>query len=168
VMPTFFCNQLVALQELDDQISIEVYKGMLVAVFSDGTMLFTKTIADMEPSDFKRVVQKYIGNGDFKSYPIPDTFDMAIERALLVQFADKSKSTEFSVVNKKLTIQTNAQGNSTDEMTYSGEDVTFMIDPSRIKKITPITTQMALLPDVMVLSDDTLDFLHLIAHIGAK
>jgi len=164
IMPTFFCNQLVSLANGSD-VSVEIRTGSLIAVFADGAMLFTKTIPDLDPMDFPRVINIYLDADNGKTLEIPKGFDQAIERALLVQTSENFKTTSATVEGNKLLLESISKfGEVRDELVYEGEDVKFRIDPSRIKRILQVTNRMALLPNVMLLTDDNQDFIHLIAH----
>jgi DNA polymerase III sliding clamp (beta) subunit (PCNA family) len=165
IMPTFFCNQILSLVKGTEAVEIEIYAGSLVAIFADGTLLFTKTIADLEPMDFPKVIDKYMDTDSGKTLDIPDVFDQSIERALLIQSAEPNKTTLVTVENKKLVLESVSKyGESRDEMSYAGDDVQFKIDSAKVKRVTPVTTKMSLLPKVLVLSDDNQEFIHLIAH----
>ena len=167
IMPSFFCNQLVVLANGSD-VSVEIHAGALLAVFADGAMLFTKTIPDLEPMNFANVIKKYLGTKVVNTYDIPKEFNQSVERALLVQSSEGFKSTSVTVEDNKLFLETiSKSGEARDEMSYSGEDVKFKIDPSRVKRILPITSRISLLPDVLLLTDDNQDFIHLIAHCSS-
>ena len=165
IMPTFFCNQLLSLANGSEDIEVEIYAGSLLAIFADGTLLFTKIIPDLEAMDFPTVISRYLDADGGKTFDIPDVFDKAIERALLVQASESFKITNATVANRKLLLESVSKfGEARDEMSYNGEDVKFKIEPSRVKRISQITSKMALLPNVMLLTDEHQDFIHLIAH----
>jgi len=165
IIPTFFCNQLLSLAESDKNIHVEIYTGSLLAIFGDGTLLFTKTLADLQPMDFPSVIGRYLSADGCKTFDIPDVFEQAIERALLIQAAESFKNTTATVANRKLLLESVSKfGEARDEMSYNGEDVNFRIDPSRVKRISQAVSKMALLPNVMLFTSDDESYIHLVAH----
>ena len=165
IMPTFFCNQLLSLANGSEAVGIEIYTGSLLATFADGAMLFTKTIPDLEAMDFPSVIGRYLSTDGCKTFDIPDVFEQAIERALLIQAAESFKNTTATVANRKLLLESVSKfGEARDEMSYNGEDVKFRIDPSRVKRISQAVSKMALLPNVMLFTSDDESYIHLVAH----
>lgn len=164
IMPTFFCEQLLVLAKGSTDIVVEIHNGALVADFGNGSLLFTKMLADIEPKAFETVISRFLEES-YSAYNIPDLFDQSFDRALLMQEEEIVRDTIVTVEDKKLTLNSRSKvGEAFDVMAYDGEDIKFHIDPALVKRISSVTSKIALLPKVMVLSDDKEDFIHLIAH----
>ena len=164
-LPTFFCNQLLALANTSDGVKIEIHPGALIAVFSDGTLLFTKSPNDTEPSDFEKVIGRFVNYENLSFHEIPDLFDSSFERAILVQANEMPRRTRMTLDADTLTLASYSKsGEAFDEMQFRGEYIKFNIDPMFVKRVLPITSQISLLPRVVALSDADQNFLHLIAH----
>lgn len=165
ILPTLFCQQLLALSKLTLDIEIGIYNGALIARFEDKAVLFTKTLVDVKPINFMDVVLRYINPTHLILHDMPDEFEQSIERAVLVQEDVDYKNTTMVVSNKKLTIESiSKQGEVTDDMSYAGDNAEFTIDPSLVKRVLEITSKVAMLRKVMVLADEDENFLHLISH----
>lgn len=165
ILPTFFCEQLLALSTGSNDAVIEVHDGALVADFGGGSLLFTKMIDDVQPKAFEDVINRYIENGYLPTHGIPDLFNQGFERAMLIQETEAVRDTEVNVEDGKLTLLSSSKtGEAFDTMLYDGDDIKFHIDPTSVKRISFVTSKIALLPKVMVFTDDDEDFIHLIAH----
>jgi DNA polymerase III sliding clamp (beta) subunit (PCNA family) len=168
IMPTFFCEQLLSMARVCEDVKIETYTGALLAVFSDGSMLFTKTLVDLKPMAFAEVFKKYVETDEVTTLTIPEAFEQSFERAVLVQSAEPQFSTSVSVVSKKMTLKsTSKSGEAEDVMSLSASDCAFYINPASVKRMLAVTSKIAMLPKVVLLTDDKQEFMHLVAHCSA-
>jgi DNA polymerase III sliding clamp (beta) subunit (PCNA family) len=165
IMPTMFCQQLVALSKRYGSAEIETYAGALVARFGCEAILFTKTLVDMQPMPFDTIIGKYADEDKLKLINTPDIFHESFERAVLVQENELSKSTDVIIENGKLLLESQSnKGEVADEMQYAGDSMHFTIDPSLVKRVASMADKIAILRRVMVFMDKDQNYLHLIAH----
>ena len=167
IMPTFFCNQLLALSKafIDEEIVIGLPKGAICASFGGQAMLFTKLLVDLEPMDFSRILSKYIQGANIdEAVDIPNGFESALDRALLILSAEMDKATKITVEDGKMKLfSSSGQGESSDNLTFDHEDVPpFLADPALVSRASKICRKMIPLEKVMLMTDGA--FLHLIAH----
>ncbi len=173
ILPTFFCEQLIGLAKnyKEELAVLSLLPDGLLAYFGDFANLFTKTLVDLEPLDFPRIVEKHCKPGPGLKDDlcvIPDSFDGALNRALLVLGGEVDKSTKFECTDDSITMTTTASmGDSTDTMPFSGASKTindFLVDPQLLARAARVCTSMAFFPKVVVLADADANFLHLVAH----
>ena len=167
ILPTFFCEQLLSMARVCEDMKIEIYNGALLAVFSDGSTLFTKTIIDLEPMTFAEVFSKYCDKSEaFKRLlEIPEKFEASFERAVIIQSDEPQQSTSVTVAGNRLTLRSVSKaGEIEDVMTFSAVDSFCDITPAYVKRMLPVTSKVALMPSVMVLTDDKQELIHLIAY----
>lgn len=177
ILPTFFCEQLVVLAKAFSEapIVLRVLAGALLVTFGTEAQLFTKTVVDVEPLDFDRILKKNVELSKIKDLvaPIPDSFDSSFGRALLVLSQEVDKVTTVSWDGKRIKLKSSSQaGDSDDVLPFDGPEgladpVEFHIDPSLVIRASKACTHMALQPKVLVLSDEAGKFVHLIAHCSA-
>lgn len=169
ILPRFFCEQLISLAKAFPQASLDlvIYLGGLAVEVDEGdAVLFTKTPVDVEPLDFSRIVGKHL-KGDVKAQlsVIPDAFDGALQRGLLVLNAEPIKSTAVTVRGGRLTMRsTSSLGDSDDDMTFDGDDVEIRFDPVFVARGAKACSLIGLTPQVTVLANTEGTFVHLIAH----
>lgn len=169
ILPTFFCTQLVALAKAfpDEQITVEVHAGAFKALIGEQAVLFTKQLVDSEPMNFGSIVAKYLEGEELSEVlvPIPDGFEAAFNRALLVLEDQLDKSTKISCKSGRVKLfSSSGRGEATDSLNSPKHpDVDgFHADPALVNRASKLCTKMALLPKVMVMADG--EFSHLIAH----
>lgn len=167
IMPAFFCNQLLALSKafIDEDIIIGLPAGAICATFGGQAMLFTKLLVDLEPMDFSRIMGKYLqGVSADGAVDIPNGFESALDRALLILSTEMDKATKISVENGKMNLfSSSGQGESSDSLTFDYEDTaTFLADPALVSRASKICRKVALIDKVMLLADGP--FTHLVAH----
>lgn len=172
ILPTFFCEQMLSLwKAISPEKGVELWQldGALSAVIGPNAELITKTLVDVEPMDFQKVMDKFLGDGAItKSLKdIPTSFDSAMGRALLVLGGEMDKATHITSTDGEslLLSSTAPTGTSDDELEFvcrKGTD--FYVDPSMVSRGLKGCDRMALLPKVLVLSALDGAFLHLIAH----
>jgi hypothetical protein len=156
----------------DDDVDLEVYAGALRATFGKKASLFTRTLADLEPMDFQRIIAKYLKIGEVKKNlgRIPDAFDAAWNRALLVLQSEADKATLVDGGKGKVLLESkSALGEATDELEYEGAEPKnqFHVDPTMVVRAAKICGSIAFYDRVLVLATDDATFIHLISHCSA-
>lgn len=173
IMPTFFCEQLVALTRAfaDKEAVMVLLSGALLVEWGKSAKLFTKTVNDLVPLDFPRLMKKYFKIESLKQQlsVIPDSFDAALGRGLLVLSGELDKSTKITVTGNSLQLSsTSAMGDSDDSMTFTGDEPApgepFFVDPSLILRASKVCGLIGFLPKVVVMADPDVTFVHLVAH----
>lgn len=175
ILPTFFCEQLVSLHKAfpDEKITLSVLSGALLAEFELAAMLFTKSPIDIEPLNFVKVISKYIDkpNAPPGLMKIPDAFDGAFGRALLVLANETDKTTKVSPSpeGRLLLSSTSSMGDADDEieLTAATTLTEFLVDPALVVRASKTCSKMAFYKKTMLLADDDATFLHLIAHCSS-
>lgn len=168
IMPTFFCQQLLALAKAfpDEPVEIDIRTESLVAVIGEQATLFTKLLVDVEPMNFSHIINRHLEGEDLSDLlmDIPDGFDSAFDRALLILSGDIDKATKLSVKDGRLKLYSSSQnGESSDTLILKVPDTEAIhVDPSLVSRSSKICRKIALLPKVMVMADG--GFTHLIAH----
>jgi hypothetical protein len=185
ILPTPFCEQLIALTRAfpDLETSLFLLPGALLAEFGrEGSeaSLFTKTVADVEPLDFAKIIKKHIDVGrlDKTLAKIPKEFDAAFSRQLLVLGAEQDKVTKVSyspppdgskddgVISLRSTSQV---GESNETFSFDGPSnaFSFHVDPALVVRGSKLCDRMALGERVLVMAGDQDRFIHIIAHVSA-
>lgn len=181
ILPVFFCEQLVALAKAfpKAEVEVEMHAGALVAYFFDAddneqAVLFQKTLVDLEPLDFPAILSKHLKLAGIvdKLDPIPDAFDAAFSRALLVLGTEVDKSTKITPADGVLRLLSTSQiGEASDSITFDGNEdgaqEPFFVDPLLVTRACKVCTHLALFPRVLVMANEKATFLHLIAHCSA-
>ncbi len=174
IMPTFFCEQLVALTRAfaDKEVEMQLLDGALLVFWGTSAKLFTKTVNDLVPLDFPRLMSKYCKMESLKKQLsiIPDSFDAALGRALLVLSGEVDKSTKITVTDGFLKLSsTSSMGDSDDSMKFetNADDSigdSFFVDPSLILRASKVCGLVGFMPKVVIMSDPDVTFVHLVAH----
>ena len=172
ILPTFFCEQAVGLAKTfkDEKPLLVLQDSGLLIEFGKSASLFTKTLVDLEPLDFPRIVEKHCKLSGLKDQlePIPDGFDGALGRAMLVLSGEVDKVTKITMSDAGMKLNSSsAMGDSDDSMPFDGQDAPeepFYIDPGLLARAAKVCASMALLPKVVVLTDSDAQFVHLVAH----
>jgi DNA polymerase III sliding clamp (beta) subunit (PCNA family) len=174
ILPTFFCEQMAILAKTfkDEPMVLVAMPGGLLVEFGESARLFTKTLVDLEPLDFPRIIERHCKLGGLKSQlrEIPTAFDGALNRALLVLSNEVDKSTKFTVTQKALTmVTTSTMGDSDDSMEHKPDpelfpDDDFFVDPALLARASKACVQIAFMDKVIVMADTDSKFIHLVAH----
>ena len=175
ILPKFFCEQLVALAKSfsGEPVELDVHAGSLVASFGEAAQLFTKQLVDLEPMEFDTILQKYkvdalVGE---VAVTIPDDFDAAFNRALLVLGNEPDKITKVTLAGGKMKLlSTSSAGEASDTFTYDDPDgpaEPFFVDPVLVARASKACSKVAALDQVLVLGNNDLTFVHMIAHCTA-
>lgn len=174
ILPTFFCEQLVSLAAAykDEKVVLSVHPGALTAEFGDEAKLLTKTLVEREPADFPAMFKKHVKLDNLKKelVPIPDAFDAALSRALLVLEGVIDKVTTVSINKSDFRLSSTAPaGNADDKLPFDG-DIDFgapeeiHLDPALVARASKACGLMGFLPKALVLSDKEAQFVHLVAY----
>jgi len=177
ILPTFFCHQLLALMKafphLENEVTLFLYPGALLAAFGDQggeALLFTKTIADVEPLDFDKMLKRHVNIKDLgKLSKIPDAFDAAFGRQLLVLGNEGDKMTRVTYDDGIAKLHSvSATGESNESFTFKGPEnsIEFYVDPTYVVRGSKLCDRMAFGNKVLILASGT-SFVHLIAHVSA-
>jgi DNA polymerase III sliding clamp (beta) subunit (PCNA family) len=174
ILPTFFCEQMLVLAKTysDDDVDLEVYPNALRCTFGKKASLLTKTVADLEPLDFQKIMGKYLKLADVKKHlgRIPDSFDTAWNRALLVLANEADKATRVDGGKGRVLLESrSALGEANDELEYEGPEPKgqFHVDPTLVVRAAKTCGSIAFYDRVLVLASDDASFIHLIAHCSA-
>jgi len=175
ILPTFFCNQIIALAKayaVDEPILFLLADGLLVE-FGNEALLFTKTLVDLEPVNFPKLVNGLVALDSLgkRLTGIPDAFESAFQRALLVQSAELDKTTRVSFDGGTLSLHSSSQmGDADDSFKFDadGKDCEFLVDPNLIIRGSKTCTSIYLAPKVLVLADVKATFVHIIAHCSGS
>lgn len=172
ILPTFFCEQAVSLCKTfkEEQPVLVLLAGGLMLELGKSAKLFTKTLTDLEPLDFPRIVEKHCKLASLKDMllPIPDAFDGALSRALLVLSGEVDKTTKITCATETVKLNSSSgMGDSDDSMPFDGQDAPqepFFVDPGLLARAAKVCASMTFLPKVVVLADADAQFIHLVAH----
>jgi hypothetical protein len=173
ILPTFFCEQLVGLSKAfpEEHITLVLLPGALLVEFGKKARLFTKTLVDLEPLDFPRVIARHCKLAGLKEdlSAIPDAFEAALGRSLLVLGDEVAKATRITCGDGVLRLHsTCGMGDADDSLPYelTGVEPTtpFYIDPALLARASKVCALVGFLERVVVLADEQADFVHLIAH----
>ncbi len=174
ILPRFFCEQLVSLAKTysEEEITLVLHDGALLVEFGKMAKLFTRTPVDLEPLDFPSNISKVCKLESLKSKleKIPDSFDAAFGRALLVLSAEVDKATKISPSGSGFKLSSSSSmGDSDDSMDFDGDlpDDPFHVDPSMIARASKACALIGFLPRAVVMSDADINFIHLVAHCAA-
>lgn len=173
ILPRFFCEQLVGLAKVftEEEMVLELHAGALVACFGKAAMLFSKTPVDLEPLDYPRIVSKHVKLDSVKDQlsAIPDNFDAAFQRALLVLSGELDKATKVTIGDGVLKLSSSSSmGDADDSMKYDGDfdgpGEPFYVDPTLVGRALKVCGLLGFTDKVLILADADAQFVHLIAH----
>jgi DNA polymerase III sliding clamp (beta) subunit (PCNA family) len=173
ILPRFFCEQLVSLSKAypDDDMVLVLHDGALLVEFGKAAKLFTKTPVDLQPLDFPSMFLKYVKLDGIKNKlsVIPDSFDAAFGRALLVLSGEVDKATKVTVDGDSIKLSsTSSLGDSDDSMSFDGSELdAFHTDPVMIARAVKACALLGFTPKVTILADADANFVHLVAHCAA-
>lgn len=174
ILPTFFCEQLVALAKAypEEEIVLTLHGGAHIATFGDKARLLTKSLVEREPLDFPAMFKKQVklDNLAKELVAIPAGFDSALERALLVLEAETDKITAVSLGKEAFSLHsTSSRGDADDKLPFDG-DLDFgapeeiYIDPALVARAAKSCGLMGLLPKALLLADSEAKFVHLVSY----
>lgn len=170
ILPMFFCQQLLSLSKAyqNQVVRLMVRPDFLLAEVGDHVSLYTKVAVQVEPLDFERVLSKHLGSEDDLEdalREIPDGFDAAIDRALMVVSSDIDKATTITLAKGKMKLDTSSgTAEASDSFAYKSDfEEEVHVDPTFIARSLKIGTRMAILEDSLIITDGG-SFLHLISY----
>ena len=175
ILPRFFCEQLVTLSKAfpEDELVLMLADGALLVEVGRSAKLFTKTPVDLEPLDFPKIMDKHCKLSGLKDrlLTIPDTFDAALSRALLVLSGETDKITHVTLTPETIKFHsTSTLGDADDSMKHSYEGLPdgapedFNTDPALVARAVKVCGLIGFTDRVLILADSECQFIHLIAH----
>ncbi len=177
ILPRFFCEQLITLAKAFPKEAVTLYliSGALMVTFGNEAKLFTKTPVDLEPLDFPKIIDKHCKLAGLKGQlgKIPDNFDSALSRALLVLSSETDKVTKVTLVEDEARMEsTSSMGEAIDSITLdSGTDdeptEPVHIDPSLVARAAKVCTMIGFTKKVLIMTDEEAQFIHLVAYCAA-
>lgn len=174
ILPRFFCEQLVVLAKAFPEARpvMVLHAGAVQVDFGQHASLLTKTPVDLVPLDFPRIISKHVVLSKVKETMsiIPDAFDSALGRALLVLGGEAVKLTQFKVGAAKMDlISTSPVGDADDSMPFENgtgaQD--FSADAALLARGAKACALLAFTDKVTIMADAECNFIHLIAHTTA-
>lgn len=171
ILPTFFCEQLVLLsKQFDEDVKLHIMPGCLMAVVGSSAQLFTKMVDELEAVDFEKMISRYFKVTTIKKVQqrIPDGFEPALSRALLVLSSNADKVTKVTCDGEVIKLATTSDlGDATDSLPFDGDDAPtepFFMDPGLVARASKVCSFITLMEKVLVLSNEDASFVHMIAH----
>lgn len=174
ILPTFFCQQLVALAKAfpEEEVVLYLIPGALLVEFGKTARLFNKTLVDLEPLDFPRIFDKHCKITKLKDRlgTIPDSWDASFNRALLVLGGEVDKVTKVVVSDKSIQLHsTSSMGDSDDTLSHDSDaeeapEGAFYIDPALVGRAGKAAGLMVFNEKALALADAEAQFIHLIAY----
>lgn len=170
ILPTFFCQMLIELWSVwSEDAALYIGADFIAAEFGDNATLFSRVIADLEPMEFEPTVARIIDPASVKkkSVTIPDQWEAAFERAMLVLSGEVVKATHVKLKDGKLALESDsAMGTADDRMEFDDKDAELNahVDPQLILRGSKAAAAVAFTPKATVLSSEKGEFIHIIAH----
>lgn len=173
ILPTFFCSQLLILGKAfpDAEIDLSMVPGgVLATIGRSKAFLFSKTMVDLEPLDFPKIVNDHVKLSGLKGRAgaLPDSWEGSIQRALLVVASEVDKSTKFTADGEDLKmVTTSPLGEAIDTVSLEVDQFpkgAFHVDPSLIARASKVCSLIELGERTLILADAEAKFVHLIAH----
>lgn len=178
ILPTFMCEQLASLAEAfpDEEAVLVIRPDALMVEFGDKAKLFSKTLVEREPLDFPAMLKKNlkVDGPDLKEKlmlsPIPDAFDSALQRSLLVLSAETDKIMTIVFGDEKMSLSSSSSmGDADDKMPLSGDASNLApeevhIDPALVARGAKHCGLLGFMAKSLVLADSEAQFVHLVAY----
>lgn len=172
ILPKFFCEQLVSLSKAfpDAVMTLVLTEGAVHVEFGDFAKLLTRVPVDITPLDYPRIVNKHTDLANIKKQVslIPNEFDAALGRALLVLGGEVVKKTEFNVSKTKIEmVSTSGFGDADDSMGFEADEaLEFNADAALLARGAKAAAMIAFTSKVTIMTDADCNFVHIIAHIA--
>jgi len=171
ILPTFFCEQIMALGRAypEDDVDLEVFPGALRCRFGAKAWCLTKTVVDLEPMNFAKAISRLVEIPKVKERlsRIPDNFDAAFGRALLVLGTEPDKATKVEAGKEAIRLLSkSAMGEADDELIFEGQEVRkdFYVDPTLVIRASKSCGSIAFYDRALLLATDDAGFIHLVSH----
>lgn len=171
ILPVFFCQQLLNLSKVFPKEKIQLFPTSehLIAELGNEAVLYTKVAVDAEPMDFQRVLDKHLGESDDyidSLCSIPDGFDAAVDRALMVASNEVDKATTLTVVKGKLKMETTSStAESNDTFSLDCDDIEVRVDPMLTARALKLHSKFSLQEKCLVFSNEA-GCLHMMAYLA--
>lgn len=177
ILPTFFCEQLVSLGRHfgDEEITLSVFNGAITAEFGSKARLFNRTLVDKDPLDFPGMFKKELKGDPAEMELIPDNFDAALSRALLVLQQEADKITAFALDGKTVKMtSTSSLGEAEDDLRFDGEPASSQapdavhLDPGLVARGAKACARLGFTKGSLALADKDGHFVHIVAYCSSK
>jgi DNA polymerase III sliding clamp (beta) subunit (PCNA family) len=175
ILPTFFCEQLLALSRAfpKEEPVLVLRGGSLMAEFGKAATLFSKTLVEQEAPDFPAKFKAVLKDIDLKELPeIPDGFDSALQRALLVMQSEQNKRTAIELEDTTLTMHSSSSMGDADDKLKLEAEASFDspesvgVDPGLVARGAKQAARLGFTQRALVLADKDAQFVHLIAYLS--
>lgn len=176
ILPTFFAEQLLSLGKVfsDEDIDLHVLPGVVIAKLGNKARLVTKTLVDVEPLDFAAVLSRCVDLNEVERIVevIPDAFEGAFERALLVMSSEVDKVTKVTAARDGLRLHTSsALGDADDTLPFPAAqemlDTPVNVDPAMVLRGSKGCAKLCFMTKGLLLTDADAKYLHLISYVSA-
>lgn len=174
ILPTFFCQQVTALNKAfpKERAFLYLMEGGLLVEWDNGAFLYSRTLVDLTPLEFGKVVERHVKLEGLKGRcsPIPDKWDAAFKRALLVTQGELDKITKIMPIDGGLKMRSSsAVGDAEDSMSFEGEiEEPFYVDPALVERAGKHCALLECRPKALVMVSASGNFLHLISHLASR
>lgn len=174
ILPTFFCQQLIALNRAfpKEQATLYLLQGGLLVEWEGGAFLYSRTLVDLEPLDFGSVISRHVQLNGLKKRcaPIPDKWDAAFKRALLVTQGELEKVTKIMPTEGGLKMRSSSPaGDAEDAMSFDGDiEEPFYVDPALVERAGKHCAIIECRPKALIMASESGAFVHLISHLSAR
>lgn len=166
ILPTFFCEQLLALSKAfpKEEIRMALLNGAVCAMVGEQALIHSKMLVDLEPMDFEHIIGRYTDGDSMDFEEIPDGFDAALNRAMLVLSSEMDKASKITLDDGRMSMLSKSpQGEASDSFKVkTKQDLVFHVDPSLVIRGCKICRKVAFHEKALILGSE--NFLHLIAH----
>jgi hypothetical protein len=173
MLPTFFCQQLLSLHKADPERTVRVFllpDALQASIGNGEALLYSKTIADLQPVDFPSRVEKICDLTKMDEVEIPQGFDSAMHRQLMVQASELRKTTNIEIQHRRLSISSkSSSGVAHDSVSMPHDwktDTDHDIDPALIIRAAKVCTHMDFYKGALVMCTEDKSFIHLISYLG--
>ena len=172
IMPTAFCEQLLALAKAfpKEEVVLCAGPGVLVASFGRRARLQSRTAVDLQPLDFQGVWTRHLaGAGKFQ--PIPVGWDDALARLLVVLSSETAKTATLDAGKGSINmVATSAMGEAQDELEWPGNAMArpVSVDPALLARGSKAANQMAFCTTATLFKSSDGSFSHMVAHCATR
>lgn len=162
ILPTAFCEQV--LRTCADGDRIDLWETGVVATTKAATKVYARQVDFTDPLDFASVLDKHnVGNGK-GSFEIPARLELALERALVILNGEPGENIRLTVSAGKLRLEVAKEGRGTLDDSVpidkgSPPDVSVLVDPAMLKRALPLTVDMIIGKDAVLMLDDQFSYL---------
>jgi hypothetical protein len=179
IMPLAFCEQLVALTEafMECPPAMMIGPSWLEVQFISSSAggpearLFTRMPVDLDPMDFPKVIRRHCGDLSTlnkRTCVVPESFDDALARALLVLGRETHKKVSARVVDRTLKMHaTSDMGDVDDSLQIELEDVgPVTMEAGFVVRGLKHAERIGITDTVTILvGGERSEFVHMVAHV---